>query len=109
MDVRVTMAVEIIAHAIEHPPTVKALSERMRLSCSRFQHLFKKETGQALTRFIRATRMARANIMLRDRTRHVKEVAIAVGYPDLSKFSHHFRKQYGESPSRFRNSSPQRY
>jgi AraC family transcriptional regulator of arabinose operon len=99
MDARVAQAAQIIVRNIQSPPTVKALAAQLRLSPSRLQHLFKKEMGLGLIRFIRATRLARANAMLQDPTRRVKEVALAVGYPDLSKFSHDFKKHYGQPPS----------
>lgn len=103
MDARVKKATEIIAREIDKPPSVKDLAEQLRLSPSRFQHLFKKHTGQAVKKFIRAVRMANASDMLRDPTRRVKEVAAAIGYPNSSSFSHDFRKHYGESASKLRS------
>ena len=104
MDARVKKATEIIARKIDKPPSVKDLADQLRLSQSRLQHLFKENTGRALKQFIRATRMANANDLLRDPTRRVKEVAAAVGYPDSSSFSHDFRKHYGKSASELRSS-----
>lgn len=99
---RVRIAVQIIDREIQNPPSVSALAERLHLSRSRFQHLFKRDAGQGVTRFIRATRLSKANDLLRDPTRRIKEVAAAVGYPDSSRFSRDYRKAFGEPPTRFR-------
>ena len=102
MDPRIVSVVEAVVCEPEKPQSVKDLAARLRLSASRFEHLFKKETGLAFKHFVRAVRMAKAKGMLQDPTLRVKEVAAAVGYWDASDFNHYFRKQYGQSPSQSR-------
>jgi two-component system response regulator YesN len=84
---------------------VKRLAAQLRLSPSRFEHLFKNQTGQGFKAFLLAARMTKARNMLRDRTLRIKEVAAAVGYANVSNFIRDFTKHYGESPSRSRSSS----
>ena len=77
MDARVLSVLEIVPRELEKPQSVQCLAARLRLSPSRFEHLFKKETGQGFKTFLRATRMSRAKNMLQDPTLRIKEVAAA--------------------------------
>jgi transcriptional regulator GlxA family with amidase domain len=107
MDARVRAALETVARELEKPQLVKHLAARLRLSPSRFEHIFKRHTGEGFKAFLRAVRMARAKDLLQDATLRIKEVAAAVGYADASDFTRDFRKQYGESPSQSRGCAPQ--
>jgi transcriptional regulator GlxA family with amidase domain len=105
MDARIVRVLEIVARELEKPHSVKLLAAQLRLSPSRFEHFFKKETGQTFKAFVQTVRMKRAKKMLQDPTLRIKEIAAAAGYPDVSNFTHYFRKQYGESPSQSRSPS----
>lgn len=105
LDARILSVLETVARELEKPQLVKHLAAKLRLSPSRLEHLFKKETGQGFKTFLRAARMSRAKNMLQDPTLRIKEVAAAVGYADVSDFSRDFRKQYGQSPSQSRSPS----
>jgi AraC-like DNA-binding protein len=95
-----------VTRDLKKPPSVKDLAAQLRLSVSRFEHLFKQETGRSLKAFVRMARMAKAKTMLEDRTLRVKEVADAVGYNNMPNFVRDFRKEYGKSPSQLRRSLP---
>jgi transcriptional regulator GlxA family with amidase domain len=105
MDARILSVLEVVTRELEKPQSVKRLAAQLRLSPSRFEHLFKNQTGQGFKAFLLAARITKARNMLRDRTLRVKEVAAAVGYANVSNFIRDFTKYYGESPSRSRNSS----
>jgi len=105
MDARVLSVMETVARSLDKPHFVKDLAAQLRLSASRFEHLFKDQTGLAFKAFLLAARMTRAKNMLKDRTLRIKEVAAAVGYANASNFIRDFTKHYGESPSQSRNSS----
>jgi AraC family transcriptional regulator of arabinose operon len=109
LDARVLSVLEIVAREFDKPQSVTALAARMRLSPSRLEHHFKAQTGQGFKAFLRAARMTRARIMLKDLTLRVKEVAAAVGYADVSDFARDFRKRYGQSPSQSRSPSDSRF
>lgn len=106
VDPRVLNVLETVARELQKPQSVKCIAARLRLSPSRFEHLFKKETGQGFKTFLGAARMTRAKKMLQDATLRIKEVAGAVGYADAPNFSHDFRKRYGQSPFQSRSPSP---
>ena len=106
MDPRVLGVLETVTRELEKPQSVRCLAAQLHLSPSRFEHLFKKETGQGFKTFLRAARLIRAKNMLQDPALRIKEVAAAVGYADASDFTRDFRKQYARSPSQSRSPSP---
>ena len=104
-DARILGVLEVVKRELEKPQSVKRLAAQLRLSPSRFEHLFKNQTGQGFKAFLLTARMTKARNMLRDRTLRIKEVAAAVGYADASHFTRDFRRQFGQPPSRSRSSS----
>lgn len=65
--------------------------------------LFKKETGQNLSKFIKAVRMERAKELLEDTHRKIVDISTAVGYANVSYFCQSFREYFGISPQKFRS------
>jgi len=108
-DARILGVLEVVTRELEKPQSVKRLAAQLRLSPSRFEHLFKNQTGQGFKAFLLAARITKAKDMLKDRTLRIKEVAAAVGYANVSNFTRDFKKYYGESPSRSRGSSLRDY
>jgi len=104
-DARILGVLEVVARELEKPQAVKRHAAMLRLSPSRFEHLFKSQTGQGFKAFLLAARITKAKDMLRDRTLRIKEVAAAVGYANVSNFIRDFTKYYGDCPSRSRSSS----
>lgn len=64
--------------------------------------IFKKETGENLTKFLRAYRIGKACELLRESSMKVVDISKAVGYQNPSYFCHCFREHYGVSPETFR-------
>ncbi|MGH9452664.1 MAG: helix-turn-helix domain-containing protein [Terriglobia bacterium] len=81
---------------------VGRLAARVGLSRSRFEHLFKPETGTTVKAYLRRVRLLAASDLLGDWTLSVKEVAARVGYTWPSDLTRDFRKQFGMTPSRWR-------
>ncbi|MBV8272520.1 MAG: helix-turn-helix transcriptional regulator [Cupriavidus sp.] len=67
------------------------------LSVSRFLHLFKSELGVAFRRFV-AWKRARCALEYVKHRASLTDIALELGYPDSSHFSHSIRKTYGFSP-----------
>jgi transcriptional regulator GlxA family with amidase domain len=104
-DARILDVLEVLARDLEKPQSVKHFAAQLRLSASRFEHLFKDQTGLTFEAFLLAARMTKAKKMLKDRTLRIKEVAAAVGYANVSNFTRDYAKRYGDSPSQSRSSS----
>jgi transcriptional regulator GlxA family with amidase domain len=70
----------------------------VRLSLSRFLHLFKNETGINF-RTYRAWKRARNILHHVNVERNLAHFALDAGYPDSTHFSHSLRRIYGLQPS----------
>jgi AraC family transcriptional regulator, arabinose operon regulatory protein len=105
LDPRIKLAVEIMEHELNQPLLVSDISARLRLSESRFEHLFKVETGKTFKIRLRESRLEKARYLLMDPTWSIKEVATAVGYNFTPNFTLDFRKRFGKPPSRYRSPS----
>lgn len=68
-----------------------------QLSYSRFLHLFKQEIGVPF-RTLRSWRRARSLLHYVTGEANLTDVALNVGYPDATHFSHSIRQTYGLKP-----------
>lgn len=76
-------------------------SRAVDLSTSRFLHLFKQETGIPFRAF-RMWKRARRFMDQATGESSLTEVAMSLGYPDSSHFSHSIRRTFGMGPSLLR-------
>lgn len=83
--------------------SVDLLAEQVFMAPSYLSHIFKKETGQNLSKFIKSLRMEKAKEMLTDSHKKIVNISCDVGYPNVSYFCQSFREYYGVSPQRYRN------
>jgi AraC-like DNA-binding protein len=77
--------------------TASDCAEEVSLSVSRFLHLFKQETGFAFRAF-RAWKRARHLLNYANATINMAHLALDIGYPDSTHFSHSIRRFYGLQP-----------
>lgn len=82
--------------------SVEILAEKVYMAPSYLSALFKKETGQNLSKYIKACRMERAREMLEDTHEKIGAISEKVGYPNVSYFCQSFREYYGVSPQKYR-------
>jgi two-component system response regulator YesN len=83
--------------------SVDYLAEMVYMAPSYLSHVFKKETGQNLSKFIKAYRMEKAKEMLEETHNKIVNISLEVGYPNVSYFCQSFREYFGVSPQKFRN------
>lgn len=69
----------------------------INLSCSRFLHLFKEEVGTTFRGF-RAWKRARSFLNYVNTEVSLTDIALDIGYPDSSHFSHTVRRYWGLTP-----------
>lgn len=62
----------------------------------------RRQTGKTYTELVQEKRMSQAAFLLRSTDRKVADIAIAVGYENISYFHRLFRSIYGVSPRQFR-------
>lgn len=82
--------------------SVEILSEGVFLSPGYMSYIFKKETGEGLSHFIRAYRLEKARDLLQNTSMKVNQICREVGFTNASYFGKSFREYYGCSPERFR-------
>ena len=79
------------------------LAEMVYMAPSYLSCVFKKETGQNLSKFIKSVRMEKAKEMLDNTHMKIVNISAEVGYPNVSYFCQSFREYYGISPQKFRS------
>ena len=83
--------------------SVEILAEKVHMAPSYLSALFKKETGQNLSKYIKACRMERAREMLENTCEKIGAISEKAGYPNVSYFCQSFREYYGVSPQKYRD------
>lgn len=83
--------------------SVDQLAEQVFMAPSYLSHVFKKETGQNLSKFIKTYRMEKAKEMLEETHNKIVNISYAVGYSNVSYFCQSFREYFGVSPQKFRD------
>jgi AraC-like DNA-binding protein len=93
-----------IAQNLEGDVTVAALSMRHRISPRYIRKLFEGE-NTSLSQFVLAQRLTQVHRMLsnpRYADRTIGDIALTVGFGDLSSFNREFRRRFGLTPSEVR-------
>lgn len=83
--------------------TLTDLSEICGLSSHYVSDLFAKELGVRPITYIRLAKLKYASLLLQDTTTPVSEISALLAFPSPSAFSSQFQKQYGMSPTAYRN------
>jgi AraC family transcriptional regulator of arabinose operon len=99
MDPRIEFVISRMEDTLESGPAIPELAAWVRLSPSRFAHLFRAETGTPPGRYLQTMRMQRARVLLERTFLPVREVMIRVGFRDPSHFARDFRRFHGITPS----------
>ena len=69
---------------------------------SYLSRLFKAETGQAFSKYLVNLRMKKAAQVLENSDLKVSDVAMCVGYNDVSYFIQTFKKYYNVTPEQYK-------
>lgn len=93
---------DLLAGLLQRPSLRHAIAES-GYQRDHLNRLVKKQTGLTLGQYRAHLRLARAKALL-EQGHQVAAAAAAVGLPDQSYFSRWFRRQTGQSPSRWRQS-----
>jgi len=97
LDPRIARALSRLQELPGTPVTAQACAAQAQLSFSRFLHLFKQEVG-APFRSVRTWKRARSLLHHVNREHHLVHVALDIGYPDSTHFSHSIRQTFGLKP-----------
>lgn len=105
MDSRIQGVIDFMRSGCMGSLPVSKIAERLGISRSWFEHLFKVETGRPFSIAFQEVRFAKATTLLADRRLRIKEVAAACGYSSTAGFCKAFRRRFGNSPSDYRRST----
>lgn len=97
LDPRIGAVLDRIDVCAEEPPSAEQCAQLTGLSFSRFLHLFKEEVGLNF-RCFKAWKRARRLLYFMDKNPNLTDIALEIGYPDSSYFSHSIRHVYGLRP-----------
>jgi AraC-like DNA-binding protein len=100
----VEAALRIDAHAAE-PISLNGCAREAGLSSFHFLRVFSAVLGVTPHQYLVRSRLRHAARLLADDDRAVTDVALDVGFADLSNFVRTFRRAAGVSPRGFRNAA----
>jgi AraC-like DNA-binding protein len=96
---------DAITHVLRHydqPIEVTRLAELAHLSVSQFDRRFKRLYQMTPMQYVLRVRINAASEALTTSDRSIAEIAIACGFYDQSYFTKQFRRQFGQTPSAYR-------
>jgi len=82
---------------------LKELADTLHYNVSWLSREIKKKTGKTYTEIVQDKRLAQAAFLLKNTDRNILDIALAVGYENISYFYRIFQKVYGKSPMHFRD------
>lgn len=80
-----------------------ALCDQLHYEQSWLSRQIKQKTGKTYTQLVQDKRMAQAAFLLKNTTRNVDDIAISVGYENVSYFHRIFAKTFEKSPKHYRD------
>ena len=99
---RVLSIVRHLERYYHEPCSLRSMANLARLSPCYFLRVFRTVTGQSPTQYVMNARLrAAANDLLTTRA-PVSEIALRIGFNDISHFNASFRSVFGRSPTRWR-------
>jgi len=106
-DPQIGRALALIHQSLREPWSVEALAREVGLSRSGFVARFSSLVGMPPIRYLTFWRLQTAKMTLRDRKKSIAHLADAVGYDSEEAFSRAFKREFGVSPGRWRDSAAQ--
>ncbi len=101
-DPRIADALTMIHEQYDQPLTVELIADTVQLGLVQFRKLFKQAIGQGPKNYLAQYRLKQAAQRLRTTTTSVKQIAYATGFADPHYFHLVFRKQFGITPTTYR-------
>jgi AraC-like DNA-binding protein len=98
-------ALLILTSNLESPPRLEELANTVGMSASKFKNLFPKTCGMTPYGYLRKKRMEKAMYLLLRGQMNVTQVAMEVGYSNISHFAKAFFKEFNINPSQVRHSA----
>ncbi|MFM2479408.1 arabinose operon transcriptional regulator AraC [Celerinatantimonas sp. MCCC 1A17872] len=101
-DPRIKEVCDYLESNIDSNHTIEEIASQVFLSSSRLSHLFKEEMGQSMKEWRESQRITKAKMLLQTSSISITDIAVSIGYTDISYFSRMFKKHCGFSPRTYR-------
>jgi transcriptional regulator GlxA family with amidase domain len=105
LDHDMVLMIHVVPFMVDAEPIVARLAELARsagMGLSRFHEEFRGEIGETPAERLAATRLDRAEDLLRETHLPIAEIALAVGFSDQSALTRSFRRRRGTTPAAVR-------
>ncbi len=98
------LMIQVLQYAEEHyrDGELSELAELMHYDLYWLSREIKKQTGQNYTDIVQTKRLNQAAYLLKTTKKSVADIAVMVGYENVSYFHRIFQKKYGMSPRQYR-------
>ncbi|PNV82401.1 MAG: AraC family transcriptional regulator [Sulfurimonas sp.] len=91
-------AKDILLKSFTNPPSIELLAHMCATNETKLKKVFKKVYKTTIYGYIQKLRLEKANLLLRERSLHIGEIAKEVGYKHQGHFSKLFFETYGVYP-----------
>lgn len=85
--------------------SVQSVADQLQMSPSYLRRCMRERMNTTPAKYIDRVRMDEAKRMLQGGTCQIKEIALSVGYADVSSFVRKFKSETGYTPMQYRNAS----
>ncbi len=102
MDRRIFALRKQMLSNLQHQPSVEEMAEKVEVTASYLQRLFKAETGMSPINYLRDLRLEKARELLGNSFLRIQQICYEVGIKDQSHFDKYFKEKFGVSPSEYR-------
>ena len=103
---RLRRVLDAIEQRLSEPLDLSGLAGVAGCSPTHLSRAFKRSTGLSPSVWLTRRRMARALLLLEDRSLSLAEIALSVGFAAQPQFTTAFRRVTGETPGRVRRDLP---
>lgn len=101
-----TARLEYIDRQLSSPDlSLQDVADQAGMSASSFSRAFKENVGKSFKEYVDDLRLLRARQLLSDSNLPIEQIALQVGYENITSFYRFFKKYVGIAPGEYRNAS----
>ncbi len=82
---------------------LRALAQKLHYDISFLSREIRRRTGETFTDLLQNKRLSQATYLLKNTNMNIDDIALQVGYENISYFHRLFQKRFGRSPKKFRD------
>ncbi len=103
MDRRVQIVINLMKEDLSRGLLMDDVARWLNISPSRLRYLFKVETGQSPSHYLKYLRMQKAKVLVESTFLNVKQIMYELGINDESHFVRDFKRTYGVTITQYRH------